>query len=468
MRLFLISLILLAIMAGQCIFPVTGEIRVITPESRTITPESRIITESTISPGLHAGFTAAPTSGRVPLMVQFFDLSNGYPVKWYWDFGDREASEEPEPIHTYVGGGKFTVKLTVYDQGGGSSTAIKDQYITALPLPLSADFSADPMSGTAPLTVRFTDRSVGAMYWLWNFGDGSPDRMIPNPSNTYMIAGTYRVVLKVSNELGESATHKQDIHVTSADQVKAGFTGTPTFGPVPLSVRFTDNSTGNVVSWRWKFGDGSVNTTQNPVHTYLISGVYPVALTVKSADGTSDTEQKEEYINATGSQVSGSIILYPGWNLVSVPGVLTKGKDTAEIFQHVDAAGHHLLMYNPVTGGWNSLARDSPVRPLEAFWIYSSKNNLVPVSFDPNGQVSPHTLVKGWNTVGFTGFNPAEAKQALLSVKDAWKSCIGFNATWQRYDEGIHKGINDNLLVHPYQGYWVYMSGEGRLTGSLP
>ena len=137
MRRFQPSLLLLVIITGLSLFLVNGIIPV-------ITPESPVITETRSSSGLHAGFSAAPTSGRAPLMVQFVDLSNGNPVTWNWDFGDEYSSQEENPIHTYQRG-VYSVKLTVYDQDGESDTAVKEQYISAHPLPLDAYFTANPV-----------------------------------------------------------------------------------------------------------------------------------------------------------------------------------------------------------------------------------------------------------------------------------------------------------------------------------
>jgi hypothetical protein len=75
----------------------------------------------------------------------------------------------------------------------------------------------------------------------------------------------------------------------------ADFTAYPTSGIVPLSVSFTDISTGTLDNWVWEFGDSFTSTQQHPTHTYAITGTFPVTLTVSGPTGT-DTITKPNYI----------------------------------------------------------------------------------------------------------------------------------------------------------------------------
>ncbi|QSZ67617.1 PKD domain-containing protein [Methanofollis aquaemaris] len=149
-----------------------------------------------------------------------------------------------------------------------------------------AAFSADPMTGFAPLTVNFTDESTGHINtWYWEFGDGTTC-WNPNPAlHTFKNPGTYQVNLTVWGYGGSSTTSKQ-IVVISPTPV-ANFSATPKSGNAPLTVTFTDRSTGNITAWAWEFGDGSTCGNQNPSpHTYNATGTYQVNLTVTGPDGS--------------------------------------------------------------------------------------------------------------------------------------------------------------------------------------
>lgn len=76
----------------------------------------------------------------------------------------------------------------------------------------------------------------------------------------------------------------------------AGFSASPRSGVVPLTVQFTEASTGNPTSCTWTFGDGASSTDDNPVHQYTDIGTYSVSLTVSNADG-SNTATKTGYIS---------------------------------------------------------------------------------------------------------------------------------------------------------------------------
>jgi PKD repeat protein len=79
----------------------------------------------------------------------------------------------------------------------------------------------------------------------------------------------------------------------------ANFTGSPLSGDAPLTVDFTDTSTGSPTSWSWDFGDGvGTSTAQNPSYTYDDPGTYTVTLTATNAYG-SDDEVKTDYVNVT-------------------------------------------------------------------------------------------------------------------------------------------------------------------------
>ncbi|AKB52507.1 Chitin binding protein [Methanosarcina barkeri str. Wiesmoor] len=156
-----------------------------------------------------AAFSASPTSGKYPLNVKFTDKSTGTPTKWKWDFGDGTKSFHQNPTHKYSKAGKYTVTLKVTN-AAGINTATKSKYITVTGTSQAptADFWGWPLSGKAPLKVKFTETSKGSpTSWKWDFGDGKSSTE-KSPTHTYSAAGTYTVKLIATNEAGSSTKSK--------------------------------------------------------------------------------------------------------------------------------------------------------------------------------------------------------------------------------------------------------------------
>jgi|GEM_PF-1123149 len=100
--------------------------------------------------------------------------------------------------------------------------------------------------------------------------------------------------------------------VTSGPPV-ADFTADPTTGPTPLTVSFTDLSTGGITSWHWFFGDGEESYEHNPTHIYTEEGSFDVTLIVSGPAGA-DTAIKTDYINVVCDNVMlpETVLAYPG------------------------------------------------------------------------------------------------------------------------------------------------------------
>ena len=246
-----------------------------------------------------AAFTANRTTGINPFAVQFTDISTGSPDSWTWTFGDDGVSSEQNPIHVFTQPGIYSVQLTVANNVG-NSTEVKEGYIT-VNQGLMADFAYTTSNpdNTAPLTVAFTDRTVGKpLLYTWRFGDGfsTTER---NPIHNYANPGSYTVTLSV-NDLSGSSSINRTIVVKSP--LKAEFFAEPVKGSAPLTVVLTDTSIGQPSQRYWVINKDMSVVVLNPgekqqLYTINEPGLYNISLYVQDKYGTESDLTKTNYIN---------------------------------------------------------------------------------------------------------------------------------------------------------------------------
>ncbi|MDR2855325.1 MAG: PKD domain-containing protein [Methanomicrobiales archaeon] len=153
-------------------------------------------------------FIADVHVGDPPLTVQFWDVSRGAPSEYLWNFGDGSTSEMKNPIHTYFVPGRYDVSLRASNAYHSDYKEVEG-FIT-IGSPPVAEFFADQIGGYAPLTVLFTDLSLGSpKNWEWSFGDGSSSAE-KNPVHIYQSPGVYTVSLMVTNAYGTSKEMKYE------------------------------------------------------------------------------------------------------------------------------------------------------------------------------------------------------------------------------------------------------------------
>jgi 1,4-alpha-glucan branching enzyme len=106
----------------------------------------------------------------------------------------------------------------------------------------------------------------------------------------------------------------------------ASFLASPTNGLAPLTVTFTNLSTGIITNQFWTFGDSGTSTAVNPSHTYTTVGTFSVALTVFGTGGTNTLTQANlitvpsvASATWTNANASGNWSAATSWNPASVP-----------------------------------------------------------------------------------------------------------------------------------------------------
>jgi PKD repeat protein len=187
----------------------------------------RLVPKGVVVPpaGLQPSFTMTPTAPTDNQTVLFNASSSQAPannpiVSYDWDFGDRSRATGRTVNHAYEVPGTYVVTLTISDALGRSAST--SQSINVSPgINPTAVFTFSPAEPVVNQRVHFNaaqstpapGREIDS--YVWDFGDGSPKGSGMQTSHVYTRAGTYRVLLTVTDDVGRQSTSApRDIEIT--------------------------------------------------------------------------------------------------------------------------------------------------------------------------------------------------------------------------------------------------------------
>ncbi len=239
-----------------------------------------------------ANFSSTPNSGCSPLVVNFTNTSTLNTIN-NWVFNNGQTSTLINPSTTFTNatgsaGTTFNVKLVVGTANNCFDSIIKS--ITLLPRP-KAIFGLDTPA-CSPKVITFTNGSLGAASYLWNFGNSFISTQT-TPTQQYINNGfsnqTFTVTLVATN----NSNCKDTLRVPLIVHPKAHFfiSAMPDSGCTPLKVYFPP--IGGAQSYQWNFGDGNTASTGSVSNTYInitpSNKSFTVQLIAKNIYGCADT-----------------------------------------------------------------------------------------------------------------------------------------------------------------------------------
>jgi PKD repeat protein len=242
-----------------------------------------------------ASFTATPTSGQNPLVVNVNGGASSDPdgtiVNYAWNFGNGQTATGVTASTTYTDPGTYIVTLTVTDNVGLTASTTRTITVAQNQAPV-ANIAATPTAGVNPLVVNVsgagsTDDGTIVSY-AWDFGNGQTATGV-TASTTYTDPGSYEITLTVTDDKGVTGTATRTIEVGQNQAPIASFTATPTSGDTPLVVALDASASsdvdGTIASYAWNFGNGQTATGVTATATYPVAGTYTVTLTVTDDKG---------------------------------------------------------------------------------------------------------------------------------------------------------------------------------------
>lgn len=247
-----------------------------------------------------ANYFTTPIRPKMPnALVNFTNLSSSVlPLNYNWQFGEPGATSTlVNPQYTYSDSGWYTVRLIASNKV--CEDTIQNPIYVEPPLP-TINFSVSPSEGCGALTVNFTNNTVNATRYIWNFGDGfsSTDE---NPTHTYTIPGYYRVSLLASGPGGDTISYKDSL-VQLYEPPIAYFNAIPVVLFLPNTTVFTINESYDGLTFNWYVYDypagNLIATSTDSMPSFELPGLgkYSIMLVVEDDQGCLDTLLREEVV----------------------------------------------------------------------------------------------------------------------------------------------------------------------------
>jgi PKD repeat protein len=222
---------------------------------------------------------------------------DGVLISYKWEFGDGTIGNGENIEHIYQKAGTFEIKLVVEDDEGKSKTDYTTCYIiekNLLPVPMING----PYTGKIGSLISFyskgsNDPDGTIINYIWDFNDG----IISNeesPTHVYSKEGEYTITLTITDNSGAQAIIST-LGVISQNIPPIASINGPYEGEVNEALEFSSNGSldldGNIIEYKWDFGDGKYSFQENPNHIFSSSKDYLITLTIIDDDGAADTIQ---------------------------------------------------------------------------------------------------------------------------------------------------------------------------------
>jgi len=201
-------------------------------------------------------------------------------VQWYWTLSNGNTYESKQLAAKFPAG-FYDLCLSLYDDSTGCY-AYRCKEVSVGTNQLNADFIYTVDKTTK--TIEVIDKSsgtVGERYWTFGDGEYHTDAKV---NHTYALGGLFEVCLYVYNP----TTNDYDY---DCENVQIGTTNCKSdFNAVVIdantnSVKTMNRSSRNIQYYYWSFGDGKIDTTENPGYKYKNPGEYLVSLSVMDSTG---------------------------------------------------------------------------------------------------------------------------------------------------------------------------------------
>jgi gliding motility-associated-like protein len=384
-------------------------------------------------------FTSDLTNACANPGIHFINQSTNA-TEFLWQFSDGTTSQAKDPQITFSDIGWISVTLTAINNGCENKIT-KTNY--AFIQPSVSKFNYAPNCNN-PLQYTFTDKSIQATTWNWNFGDGTTYVGQNPPIHNFPSSGSYNVSLTTTNG---SCSYTLTRTVTIADNTP-DFSSNPPEGCKPFSTTLTGiaPNVGLIKTYEWNFGDGSpINTSisRTIAHVFSSPGNYMVKLT------TIDSFGCRHEISKNAVRVNGPLAGFTSTTNSGCKGMITTFIDTSK----TDGT-------DPIVSWrWNfgdGSSKDFASGPFEHQYDSVGDYDVKLVVADSKGckdSITSRAFVKvsalkaGWS------FGNATCPNAAIGFSNQTKSDLPYTTIWD-FGDGVTANTQNATHAYADTGYY--------------
>ena len=262
--------------------------------------------------------TAQPLSNCVSVAFDASGSSGAEELRYFWDFGDGNTSEQPVIAHAYGAPGRYEAVLSILDARSDEPRGNRLRlpvHVRNAPVAVPGDdvvvAPGEPVAfaggGSQP-----SDAPISR--YIWNFGDGNI-AIGQDVTKAYDAPGVYRAVLRVEDDSAhpcDFGLSTRQVTVNASPIAEAGTDQTTVVGAtVALDASSSYDVDGAVGSYSWDMGDGTVLNGASVNHAYSSSGSFNVTLVVKDESGVANNSASDNLTVVVNAPPEPAISMLP-------------------------------------------------------------------------------------------------------------------------------------------------------------
>lgn len=304
-------------------------------------------------------------------------VSSGEVDSWSWSFADTTFSELQNPNFIFDTAGTYNVQLKVESGVGCVDSVVKP--VTVYPGPEAGfDFTEVCFEEITEFYNTSSSKIPGTIEYFWDFGNGTPNKEISDPTLEYSEAGVYEVTLSAT-QVGCTSIFKDSVIVRARPVVD--FSNVAVCLGVDNEIKNTTVSESTIASWEWTFKElGTQQFVEFPVVSVASGDTFTVELIATAENGCADTLEKVlkvspnpivdfRYQNkCAGEEVNfiSQAVVSKGyiskWTWDFADGTVVEAKDTQHIFRDTSGTVDVKLITKTADG-----CIDSAIIPIQVY-----------------------------------------------------------------------------------------------------